>query len=273
MYWTKSKNKKANIIILEWFNLKEIEKFNEFFEKAIKKNCVGMKKAAVLFSAGIDSSILALKVKQFVSHTTLFTIGLENSKDVLFAEKTAEQMQLNLIARIVEKKEVLERIGFLKKKFRTDDRVQFSIAVSESFAFEEISRFGFKKAFMGQGADELFCGYSKFKNILEKQGYSGVQKEIDACLKKLFKVDKKRDEKIAKLHGLKPLFPFLEKSFVEFAKSIPAEKKIFSPQDDLRKRVLREYGKSIRIPEIVLNRKKTAFQHGSGIEKIVSKNY
>ena len=55
------------------------------FEKTISLQTIGLEKAAVLFSGGVDSSLIAKAVSQRVPKTRLFVAGVEGSPDLLFA--------------------------------------------------------------------------------------------------------------------------------------------------------------------------------------------
>jgi asparagine synthase (glutamine-hydrolysing) len=61
--------------------------------------------------------------------------------------------------------------------------------------------------------------------------------------------------------------PFLSSRFIEFAKTIPMDKKITGPDDMIRKHILRQAALSIGVPEESAMKPKKALQYGSSIHK------
>jgi asparagine synthase (glutamine-hydrolysing) len=66
--------------------------------------------------------------------------------------------------------------------------------------------------------------------------------------------------------------PFLSKTFVKYAKSIPMEYKINGQDDMLRKHILREIAIRIGVPKEAAMHPKKAIQYGSMIHKYLLKN-
>jgi asparagine synthase (glutamine-hydrolysing) len=66
--------------------------------------------------------------------------------------------------------------------------------------------------------------------------------------------------------------PFLSRSFVKYAKTIPLEYKIKGQDDLLRKHILRETAMRIGVPKDAAMHPKKAIQYGSLIHKYLLKN-
>jgi len=252
---------------MDW--IKELEK--EFW-KSIEQETKGLKKAAVLFSGGLDSATIAKAVSFEVQKTALFCAGTEGSKDMEIAVESAKEMKLELFEKIADKQEILEALKQVTKILEPKNLAQpinLQIGVSEFIAMKAAKEQGFEVVFMGQGADELFAGYDNFRKIFAEKGIEAVDEECVRLLKKAEKVDLKRDRLIAEHFRLELRLPFCSKSFVNAALKVPAREKIKSSQDFVRKHALRMLAERIGVPEISRKRAKKAIQYGSGIGKIV----
>ena len=251
-----------------------IQKLEKEFWKSIEKNTKSLKKAGVLFSAGVDSAIIAKAVSFEVPKTVLFSAGFENSPDLKVVEESSEKMGLTLVVKEVSDEEVKKALAIVEKLLTPKNLSQslnLQIGVSEFFAMQAAKEAGFETIFMGQGADELFAGYDSFRKIVEENGLKAVNAECKRLFQKAERVDLKRDNAIAEHFGLELRLPFCEKEFAEFCLKIPAIEKIHSENDFLRKHVLRKLAERIKVPEISCKRPKKAMQYGSNIRKKVLK--
>ena len=118
------------------------------------------------------------------------------------------------------------------------------------------------------GADELFCGYNVYKQYF---GQEIDMHDLMVSLVKIAREDKAEIDKIAELFDITYLCPFLSRSFVDFALTIPFSYKIHSQVDDLRKHILRQVALDLGVPSSAAFRPKKAFQYSSGIHKAIKK--
>lgn len=241
------------------------------FVSSVKKQCGEEKECAVLFSGGLDSSLIAFTVKKFVNQVELFCVGLKNSNSLTRARDSAELLGLNLNEVILEKGELTNLLPKTRKVIDSSSFLQLSIALPVFAALCSIKQNCINRVFSGTGADELFCGYSEFKTVLEKEGFLGVEELIWKKLAGMFERNLKRELALVNHFNLALCLPFLEKKFVLEAMAFPPEKKIFSPSDELRKRALRELAQKSGLPERMCFEKKKAIQYDSGIVRELKK--
>lgn len=241
----------------------------ESFLKSIEKNTEGISKVAVLFSGGVDSSLIAKAVSQEVNETILYCVGLKESLDIKTAAEAASELELPLVSVIVPKNEISAYLSKTKKLPERFNPFQLEIAVPEFIALEKICEDKIDFVFSGQGSDEIFCGYSKYKQVLEESGYAGVEEEIWRKLENLWSHDLFRERALADYFSLKQKLPYLEEEFVRTAIAVPAREKIISPNDDLRKHPVRKLAKELGTSKKIYERRKKAVQYGSGIGKKV----
>ena len=76
--------------------------------------------------------------------------------------------------------------------------VAIPVYVSAELAHDD----GIKVVFSGQGADELFGGYSWYPKIVEKLGYSQLQTHMREDLLLLYKETLEREDKITMAHSI-----------------------------------------------------------------------
>ncbi|MFL3028122.1 MAG: asparagine synthase-related protein, partial [Candidatus Neomarinimicrobiota bacterium] len=117
-----------------------------------------------------------------------------------------------------------------------------------------------KVIFNGDGSDEVCCGYVYLKNA---PSINELQNESERLIKEIFYFDVLRSDRSISCNGLEARTPFLDKSFVKYYLSIPAELKQFDGIDRLEKHLLRKafHGYDI-LPNEVLWRRKCAFSDG-----------
>ncbi len=241
------------------------------FERAMDLQCAGLKKAAVLFSGGVDSSLIAKAVSQRVGQTVLFVAGVEGSDDIKNADTASRELGLVLEKIILSEEEIKSLSLKCMKILSFFDEMQIGLAVPELACAGCISKMGFKVVFSGQGSDEIFCGYSSYAKSLEIGGYLQVNSDIWASLSRMWSRNFYRDDAIISSCSLELRVPFMAGGFLREALAIPAQQKILSVQDPLRKHPLRELAKSYGLSDYICLRPKKSMQYGSGVQKIVSK--
>ncbi|MGC8557443.1 MAG: asparagine synthase C-terminal domain-containing protein [Nitrososphaeria archaeon] len=208
-------------------------------------------KVAVAFSGGLDSSLLAWLLRE--KDPILITVGDAKSHDIVMAKRSANIIGLGL--ETIEPKNTTEIIRFVSSFSRT--LMDYSLAVGFYTVAKRAKELGAKWLVTGQMADELFGGYSKYKNINEKN--------LNAVLFKDFlNSNLQRDTYAILSGGVVPVFPYASRPFANLALGLPAYYKI-------NKRGLRIIASMAGLPDELVKSEKKAFQYGSGIERIVYK--
>jgi asparagine synthase (glutamine-hydrolysing) len=138
--------------------------------------------------------------------------------------------------------------------------VNTAIALTQYFIARFAGDQGHKRILTGQGADELFGGYSRYLDTptlatdLERD-FAGLEQQAE------------RDQAIASLHGTYLSMPYLDMRVVRAARAIPAAEKI---KDGHRKVPLRQVAEH-HIPAEFAWYEKKAMQYGSGVWKELQK--
>jgi asparagine synthase (glutamine-hydrolysing) len=120
-----------------------------------------------------------------------------------------------------------------------------------------------KVVFNGDGSDEVLGGYKYFERAPNNESF---EDESARLLDEIHMFDVLRSDRCISSHGLEPRTPFLDKQFVEVARSIST---IWRRWFEIEKWILRSaFEDDMLLPNEVLWRKKEAFSDGvSGPEK------
>lgn len=249
----------------------KFEVFRESFDNAISLRCAGVKKAGVLFSGGVDSSLVAKAVAKHVDEVVLFTTGVKGSNDFCVAEKAAKDMGLKLEKIIIDEKNIKDYILKTMKVLGEFDQMQVGIGLPIYAACKRAHEMKLKVLFSGQGSDEIFAGYNTYMNVLKDRGTDDVHEEIWSAIKNLWSRNLIRDDLVSAKNMVEVRLPLLDLGFLAEAMAIPAKDKILKHDDPLRKHPIRRLAREYSVPEYVCSRKKEALQYGSGVQKLINK--
>lgn len=262
------------------------EELLELIESSVKLSCRNEKKIGVVFSAGLDSTIIAFLASKF-AEVNAYTVGEKNSEDIKYAneiKKINPNVNLNFIIKEIKTEDVKEILPKILNLINEPKPLQISCAIPVYIAANEAKKDGINLMLSGQGGDELFLGYYRYlQYINDKEKIFDVMRRDIECA---YADNLNRDITMCKLNGVELAFPYMNKKLVEFAMKIPVELKIkelfadeayeeFSCVDNLngkkfiRKYILRKIAKEIGIPKFIINRKKKALQYGSKSMKIL----
>ena len=231
-------------------------------DDAVRKAVSG-KTVAVAFSGGLDSGIVAAIAKKYAKEQTLYTVGSEGSHDVREAEASAGELGMRWVHIPITEDDVLEGLKEMISVTGTKDPVTLSFEIPLFFVFKNCAE---EEVIGGQGADELFAGYSKYIGLKEED----LKERMAQDMRKLSNDTLPHEERVAEHFGKKMHYPFLDEGVIEAAGSL--ELSSVAPADDpvSRKRVLREVSDLIGCPNISAKEKKAA-QYGSGAMALIKK--
>jgi asparagine synthase (glutamine-hydrolysing) len=224
-------------------------KLRKQIEEAVEKNGA----TGILLSGGLDTSILA-----FVGRPSEgFTVALKDSpaSDLLYSEKIAKLLGIKHKKGEFTAEEAFNMLPEVIRILRTFDLAlpnDLSIYSALKLAKEnEIS-----SVMTGDGADELFAGYSYMSEL--------PTEDLERYIRRLSQNWHFSANHLGKALGVEVRQPFLDDEFVEFALEISAKLKV---KDGVGKYILRKSFESLIPPEIVWRRKEPV-EYGSGSTKL-----
>lgn len=237
---------------------------------SVKKRVAGLDKVGILFSAGIDSTILTKVCQILKKEIILYCVGSEDSIDIKFARETARSMKLPLKTRIIDIDDVDRYLPRVLDAIEEFNIMKLGVGMPAYIAAEMAHADGLKVMLSGQGADELFGGYHRYLKLYEEMG-EDTQKSLNEDIMNLYHVNLQRDDAVTMAHGIELRVPYLDLDIINTAINIPIKYKIKGKNDKLRKCILREVGADLGLPDEIVNRPKKAAQYGSGIHKMLKK--
>lgn len=235
---------------------------------SVKKRLRGLSQVGVMFSGGVDSTILAYLSCEMGMETILYSVGHEDSADFKFAQKTARDISLPLHLQRVTRDDVKYYLPLVLNAIGEFNLMKLGVGMPAYIAAEMAHEDGVKVMLSGQGADELFAGYHRYLKIYQKRGEE-VHQDLESDIYNLYQVNLQRDDAVAMANGVELRVPYLDLDVINIAMNIPMEYKIEGEDDQLRKRILREVARDLGVPEDNVKRPKKAAQYGSGIDKMI----
>jgi len=228
------------------------------FEEALRPLRAPGGALGILFSGGVDSSLLAFELRSR-PELTLCTMGRDGAPDLKAGQEGATRLGLpwepNVIGELevaaAESRFASELVG-LPPVSRT---VLLGLAVAITGARPS-------RLVCGQGADELFLGYAHYRGLSADEASMRAQEDLD----RLLATDWPRTLRIGEKAGKTLFAPYLSATFVRAARAVPTDSRI--PRE-MPKRYFREWALARGLPAELALRPKKALQYGTGVAALV----
>ncbi|XP_050541958.1 asparagine synthetase domain-containing protein 1 [Daktulosphaira vitifoliae] len=238
-----------NVSKLIHFLSQSIEKRSTIIPKACKLcnfKC-DHAKVAILFSGGIDSTVLAFLASKYVepdepidllnvSFEKLSDLNNYNGPDRQTCYDTLEELKILCPKRCWNLVEINVPFNDLKQKrldvirhliYPLKTVLDDSLGCSLWFASQGIGICNGKSyktparvLLSGMGADELLGGYTRYRRILQRQGWEKLGEEFNNDFFKLPSRNLGRDNRVCCDHGRQLRLPFLDEDLVEFVRDL-----------------------------------------------------
>ncbi len=238
--------------------------------KSVHKRVKGLEEVGLVFSGGVDSTLLACLLKDMEINTTLYTVGTPNSPDLSYAQRGAELLDLKLKTFIVDENVVKSTLKPVLTAIEEFNVMKIGVGMPLYLAAQLACKDGIKVVLTGQGADELFGGYHRYLQYYSRS-LELTQEHLKKDVERSYEVNLQRDDAVTMAHGVELRVPYLDREVIKVAMDIPIKYKIKDEKDNLRKNILRELALDRGVPPFIAHRPKKAAQYGSGIHKILIK--
>ena len=238
------------------------EKLKKLLLASVDKRAKGLSEAALLFSGGVDSSLLALLLKDRLQ-LHCYCAATKSSHDWRHSRDVADELGLEL-TRIELTKDIVESaLPKIAMAIGSHNIMKLGVALPLWVCCGQMEE---SHVFFGMGTEELFAGYQRHRRLLPD--YRAIDEECWKGVMGAWERDLSRDIGVCKAWGREALFPYLDKAFVEEALAIPSEQKINSENNKL---VLREIAVELGLPEEIAFHPKKSAQYGSHADKLIRK--
>ncbi len=219
---------------------------------------------AVAFSGGVDSGIVAAAVP----NAPCYVAGFEGCHDVAAARAAAAAMELDLRVVALTHEDLVRAIPEIVAATGRRNAMDLNIAVPLYLTAEAAAADGADRLAVGQGADELFGGYSKVvdpanDHRVDADTVRGARTETVRTLPDQLE----RDVLTLRAAGVEPVAPLLDDRVVDAALRLPGE--LLATPDE-RKVALRRAATG-RVPESVRTADKKAVQYGTYVSREIDR--
>jgi asparagine synthase (glutamine-hydrolysing) len=242
-------------------------------EEAVAKWMVADVEVGSFLSGGLDSSIIAALAQKVVERSgkgplKTFAVGTDGSPDLVAAKRVAEHIGSKHHEYVFTAGDVVENLPHIIYHLESADVDLVRSAIPTFFA-ARLARQHVKAVLTGEGADELFAGYTYHHAYVDDP--RALADELTRSLGTMHNINLQRVDRITMAESLEGRTPFLDRNLIDFAQSIPAALKLCRTRPDAvastgpttEKWILRKTCADL-LPESLIWRKKAQFDEGSG---------
>jgi len=243
------------------------EDIREVIESSFRRRVDFAHTTGALLSGGLDSSVITSLAstrykEKFGSDAQLktFALGVGESDDIQNARIMAEHCDTDHHELIVDLDKVLAALPEVIYYLESFDPSLVRSSVSNFLISRYAREAGIEVLLSGEGGDEIFCGYTYFKQFPFDQL---LLRQVE-CLGFLHNNASLRLDRMNLCHSVRVVTPLISGELLNYALSIPPEYKQ-KPEGDtkIEKWILRKAYDSL-LPESITWRAKQEFSQGSG---------
>jgi asparagine synthase (glutamine-hydrolysing) len=233
-----------------------LEEYSHNIYNVLEESCNECKSNLISLSGGLDSSIIAHFLKPRKPNTVAIIAEDFVSTDLTYCQMISKEMELPLTIYNVRTEEILEAIEGTIKILKNFNDIEIRNNVVMYLAIKWAKENGEKSVITGDGADELFAGYSFLINKSEE--------ELTTEIKRICSIMHFPTQKIGKALGVTIESPFLNENVIKLAEEIPVSLKVKEENGKRQgKWILRKTFEK-HIPQQIAWREKSPMQEGSG---------
>ena len=222
----------------------------------LKESCDSCKSNTIALSGGLDSTIIAYFLKERKPNTVAIIAKDFVASDLTYCQRVSKEFNMPLTINQVSTTDILSAIEETIKILKNFNDIEIRNNIVMYLAIKWAKEQNSQGVITGDGADELFAGYSFLINKPEDE----LEKEIQrVCSVMHFPT-----QKIGKALGVVIESPFLDEKIIEYSKTIPSDLKVRNEGE-------KRYGKWIlrktfekNIPMQIAWREKSPMQDGAG---------
>ena len=216
-------------------------------------------------SGGVDSSLVCALSKKFNQNFTCYVLDSGGEEDFNAAELVADHLDLPLKTIRVNKQKVKDALPIVVEALASYNSQTFLGGLGTYLISLEAQRDGLKVLLSGEGADEIFGGYDRYKKL-------ETNAEIDRMMtddqNKLWLSHNSWVDHASMAASIEIRVPFQDLNVLGNVREIPTKAKVNKSSKISDKICLREIA-SKYLPKSIAERNKTTIASGSGLSKIV----
>lgn len=262
------------------------KKLYKLLDKSVSKMLISDVPIAIISSGGLDSSTVVALASKYTPNIKVFSIGFsEEDNEFYYSRILADKFKLNYTEILLNKFDIHSEIP--KILYHQETFQDTGSMLPNWYLAKEVAEKGYKVVLGGDGADEIWCGYTRHpgmydmlnkntyfnkdinrlyfdKYIMKQPGESWLFDKFleekpwyDICsyfdiFHEIPYYHNVRLDKMFMAWGIEYRFPFLDKELVQFGLNIPFREKM---QGGERKFLLKRAMKDT-LPKEILQREK-----------------
>ena len=233
-------------------------------ETAVYKRMMSDVPVGVSLSGGLDSSIISMIASQDTPGIHSFVVGVEGGEDLEAAQLMADELGTQHHEYIYTEQDMLDVLPDVVYYLESSDPALVRSAIP-NFMLARMASEHVKVMLTGEGADELYAGYSYLQRY---DTADDLQEELVYITEALHNTNLQRGDRMSMAHGLEARVPFLDVDSVSLALSLPPEWKLQKngrPAKDLLRRAYEGL-----MPDEIVYRPKMKFSKGAGSSDILA---
>jgi len=247
----------------------------ESLYKAVEKRIEGIKnmKVGIFLSGGLDSSIVASLVNQFLPANRIhyYAIADPKSEDLQYINIMKDFLNIHddkiSYVPLPNRETLLHLLQEVVYATESTNPSIISNGIGAYILSQKAHSDEIKVVITGDGADEVFLGYYNRDFLSSSSKWRKLQQDFinELCLTELRRVDL-----ACMANSVEVRCPFLDKKVCEIALNLEYEDFFGKDIDSLNKNILRDIFKDV-LPQEITNRKKVSFDVGSGLQQRIVK--
>ncbi|HRX84915.1 MAG TPA: asparagine synthase-related protein [Phycisphaerae bacterium] len=232
---------------------------------AVRKRMMSDVGVGTFLSGGIDSSLVTALAARENPNIVAYTVGMEGAPDVAMARRVAEYLGIEHVVQTFTIDDMLALLPDAIYHIESYNPSMVTGAVVTYMCSRLAADHGAKVVLCGEGADELFGGYSAVRALT----FLDLRRKLEELLGALHKTELRRLDRLSMATTLEARVPFLDREFVEYAFNLPSDEKI--KQVDGRRVEKWHLRKAFEgyLPDELIWREKCPFDQGSGARSLI----
>lgn len=227
--------------------------------EAVRKRLSSDRKIGFLLSGGLDSSLIVSIATRILGADNIecFSIGLENSPDVIAAKAVCEYLGIKKHHIIPFSVEIgLANLERTVEMIETYDLTTIRASVPQELIARYIrNHTDIRVLLSGEGSDEIHGSYRYFRDAPNPEEH---RMESIRLLENIHFFDNQRTDRTMAGNGLEVRVPFLDHAYVSYVLSIDPKLWFYQQGEQMEKQLLRDSFKGY-LPDSILYRSKEAF--------------
>ncbi len=247
----------------------DVRALDRILSEAVRIRLPENLKFATLFSGGIDSTLVAHYARQLGADAAGYFLGGPDAADFPFAAEFAERnnFDLRIVPFDAESEDVFGSIDDVVECLESFEPGDVRGAVCSYVLTRRMRDDGYRVALCGDGADELFCGYSVLEQAFAKDSVLGGHIR-DECMALMHRTCLQRVDRCSMRFQIETREPFLDPSVARYALGLDASSLVdcsgSAPVGKIALRNLYDLDPG-RLPEQIRNRRKVPLDEGAGL--------